>query len=102
MNDPTIAKFEWLGLFSDAVIPAKVNTALDAVCHLMEQKMQYGAGERDMILMQHVFEIRYSNAHRETVVSTLVESIPSPLRTTEHCNSSTGSDTVRNRPVKSK
>ncbi len=58
LDSPTITKFEWLGLFSaDAVIPPKVFTALDAVCHLMEEKMQYAQGEKDMILMKHIFEV---------------------------------------------
>jgi hypothetical protein len=57
LDSPTITKFEWLGLFSDKQIPAKVTTSLDAVCALMEEKMQYATGEKDMILMKHIFEV---------------------------------------------
>jgi len=51
-------KLDWLGMFSsDVRVPAKVHTVLDAFCALWEQKMQYAAGEKDMIVMKHTFEV---------------------------------------------
>ena len=57
-KDDIVAKFEWLGLFSSEIkVDAHVKTPLDAMCQLWEAKMQYAHGEKDMIVMQHTFEV---------------------------------------------
>jgi len=55
----TISNMEWLGLFGNEKVPEKVNTLLDALCHICIEKMQYKKGERDMLLMKHEFEIDF-------------------------------------------
>lgn len=62
----------WIGLFSDEPAPAKGN-ALDALCATLERKMQFGPNERDMVLLQHRFEIEHADGRRETRTSTLCD-----------------------------
>ncbi len=71
-NDPIIARFEWLGLFDNKSIPNGINTYLDALCHLFEEKLQYAPGERDMIIMHHDFIAEYTD-RRERITSTMID-----------------------------
>ncbi|KAF0543804.1 Saccharopine dehydrogenase [Gigaspora margarita] len=64
--------FKWLGLFSDEKVHRKGNL-LDTLCATFEEKMQYGEGERDMVILQHKFEIETKSGERETWTSTLLE-----------------------------
>ncbi|CAG8750567.1 974_t:CDS:2, partial [Dentiscutata heterogama] len=64
--------FKWLGLFSDEKVHRKDNL-LDTLCATLEEKMQYGEGERDMVILQHKFEIETKNGEKETLTSTLLE-----------------------------
>lgn len=61
-----------LGLFSDVQITPR-GTPLDTLCATLEQEMQYEPGERDMVMLQHVFGILHKDGTRETRTSTLVE-----------------------------
>ncbi|KAL7275565.1 saccharopine dehydrogenase (NADP+, L-glutamate-forming) [Rhizina undulata] len=67
-----IAGFRWLGLFSDDKVIRRGNP-LDTLCATLEQKMQYGPGERDMVMLQHRFEIELADGTKETRTSTLIE-----------------------------
>ncbi len=71
-NDPIIKRLEWLGLFEEKQIPSGINTILDALCNLFEDKLQYAPGERDMIVMHHEFIIEYPNK-KQKVTSTLID-----------------------------
>lgn len=51
---------KWIGLFSDAPITPRGNP-LDTLCATLEEKMQYGEGERDMCLLQHKFLIEHKD-----------------------------------------
>ncbi|KAH8887025.1 Saccharopine dehydrogenase [Thozetella sp. PMI_491] len=62
----------WLGLFSEDVITPRGNP-LDTLCATLEQKMLYEEGERDMVMLQHKFEIEHKDGRRETRTSTLCE-----------------------------
>lgn len=54
----------WLGFFSaDAQAPRK-GTFLDSLAATLEDKMTYQAGERDMVLLQHTFEIEHANGDK--------------------------------------
>ena len=73
--DPTskvIADLEWLGLLSADPLPARVNTLLDVLAERMLEKMQYAPDERDMIVMQHEFTVRYPD-RMEKHTATLVD-----------------------------
>ncbi|KAH9909985.1 Saccharopine dehydrogenase [Xylariomycetidae sp. FL2044] len=63
---------EWIGLYSDEKITPRGNP-LDCLCATLEQKMQYEEGERDLVVLQHRFEIENKDGSRETRTSTLCE-----------------------------
>jgi saccharopine dehydrogenase (NADP+, L-glutamate forming) len=71
-SHPIISRLEWLGLFDEVIIPSGVNTRLDALCHLFEEKLQYAPGERDMIVMHHEFIVEYKDK-KQKITSTLVD-----------------------------
>jgi saccharopine dehydrogenase (NADP+, L-glutamate forming) len=67
-----LSGMKWLGLFSQDKITPRGNP-LDTLCATLEQKMQYEEGERDMVMLQHKFEIEHKSGEKETRTSTLVE-----------------------------
>jgi len=67
-----ISRFEWLGLFDEREIDSKVNTRLDALCTLFEEKMKYAPGERDMIVMHHEFIAEYPDK-KQKITSTMID-----------------------------
>ncbi|KAG0136128.1 Saccharopine dehydrogenase [Tuber indicum] len=62
----------WLGMFSEVKIIQRGNP-LDTLCATLEEKMQYGPGERDMVMLQHKFDIEFADGSGETRTSTLIE-----------------------------
>ncbi|KAF2456520.1 Apo Saccharopine reductase [Lineolata rhizophorae] len=67
-----VAGLKWLGIFSDSKITPKGNP-LDTLCATLEEKMQFEKGERDLVMLQHKFEIENKDGSRETRTSTLCE-----------------------------
>ncbi|KAG6029589.1 Saccharopine dehydrogenase [NADP(+), L-glutamate-forming] [Claviceps citrina] len=67
-----LSGLRWIGIFSDEKITPRGNP-LDTLCAVLEQKMQFEEGERDMVMLQHKFEIKHKDGSRETRTSTLVE-----------------------------
>ncbi|KAF2638961.1 Saccharopine dehydrogenase [Massarina eburnea CBS 473.64] len=62
----------WLGLLSDDPITPRGNP-LDTLCATLEQKMQYEEGERDMVLLQHRFEIENKDGSKVVRTETLAD-----------------------------
>ncbi|KAF8253974.1 Apo Saccharopine reductase [Wilcoxina mikolae CBS 423.85] len=67
-----IAGLKWLGLFGDEKNTPRGNP-LDTLCAVLEQKMQYEEHERDLVMLQHRFEIENKDGSKETRTSTLVD-----------------------------
>lgn len=67
-----LSGLSWVGLFSDEAITPRGNP-LDTLCATLEKKMQYEGEERDMVMLQHKFEIEHADGQTETRTSTLVE-----------------------------
>jgi saccharopine dehydrogenase-like NADP-dependent oxidoreductase len=72
-NSEIIDRLEWLGLFEDANIPQTKASPLDIVGERMLEKLQYAEGERDMIVLQHIFEAKYGDGREERIMSTLID-----------------------------
>jgi saccharopine dehydrogenase (NADP+, L-glutamate forming) len=70
-KDRIVAGMKWLGLFSDKNTTPRGNP-LDTLCATLEEKMQYEEGERDMVMLQHRFEIELADGSRVSF-SLLVE-----------------------------
>lgn len=72
-NSDVIHRMEWLGLLSDNLLPVSRGSALDILGAMMLEKLQYGQGERDMIILQHVFIVSYPGKKKEKITSTLID-----------------------------
>ncbi|KAI9017436.1 Saccharopine dehydrogenase [Gaertneriomyces semiglobifer] len=59
----------WLGFFSDTEVHRRGNL-LDTLCATLEEKMQFLPGERDMVMLQHKFEVELKDGTRQTRTST--------------------------------
>jgi len=66
-----ISNMAWLGLFSDEPLPPP-RAPVDILTHRMLEKMSYGEGERDMLVLQHTFIAKYPD-RRERITSTMVD-----------------------------
>ncbi|KAH8588088.1 saccharopine dehydrogenase [Bisporella sp. PMI_857] len=62
----------WLGIFSSEKIIPRGNP-LDTICATLEKKMQFGEGERDLVILQHKFEVELKDGSKQTRLSTLCE-----------------------------
>ncbi len=71
-NHFVLDRMEWLGLFSSDTVPENTNTALDFLVHKCLEKLQFQSGERDMIVLHHIFEAEIGNETRH-ITSTLID-----------------------------
>jgi saccharopine dehydrogenase (NADP+, L-glutamate forming) len=67
-----IEGMNWIGLFSSDLVSPKGNP-LDTLCAVLEKKMEFGPGERDLVMLQHRFEIEHADGSKETRTSTLCD-----------------------------
>ncbi|ORY62851.1 Saccharopine dehydrogenase-domain-containing protein [Leucosporidium creatinivorum] len=67
-----LSGLRWIGLFSSEAVTPRGNL-LDTLCATLEAKMQYEQGERDMVMLQHKFEIENKDGSKETHTSTLLD-----------------------------
>ncbi|CAD6585460.1 MAG: hypothetical protein CYPHOPRED_003082, partial [Cyphobasidiales sp. Tagirdzhanova-0007] len=67
-----IQGLRWIGLFSSDTVTARGNL-LDTLCASLEQRMQYEKGEKDMVMLQHKFEIENKDGSTVTRTSTLLD-----------------------------
>ena len=61
-----VSNLEWLGLLSDEPLPSGAKSPLDVLAARMLEKMRYGPGERDLLVMQHEFIAKYSDRTEKT------------------------------------
>ncbi|RKP04198.1 hypothetical protein CXG81DRAFT_23151 [Caulochytrium protostelioides] len=66
-----VSGMAWLGLFSDVAATPRGNL-LDTFCALLEQKLQYGPGERDCVVLQHTFDVSHADGSEEVLKATAV------------------------------
>lgn len=67
-----LAGLRWIGLFSEEAVTPRF-TPLDTLCATLEKKMAYEEGERDLVFLQHKFEIEHADGKHETRTSTLCD-----------------------------
>lgn len=75
LNSEVMKALEWLGLFGDQALPSSHSSPLDLLVALMvkNEKMQYGANQRDLTVLQHQVVFEFEGRGREKVVSTLID-----------------------------
>ncbi|CAG5188498.1 uncharacterized protein ALTATR162_LOCUS11969 [Alternaria atra] len=71
-KDRIITGLRWIGLISDEQIEPRGNP-LDTLCATLEKKMQYENDERDMVMLQHRFEIENKDGSKSVRTCTLVD-----------------------------
>ncbi|MCH7408783.1 saccharopine dehydrogenase NADP-binding domain-containing protein [Belliella sp. DSM 111904] len=71
VNDEILKKIEWLGLFSEEELPQKKGSPAAILQVILEEKWELKASDKDMIVMQHLFEIK-TNQGIKSVISSLV------------------------------
>jgi saccharopine dehydrogenase-like NADP-dependent oxidoreductase len=71
-DHPAIAKLDWLGMFEEEPIPLSEGGNVDIMAVRMLERCSLEEGERDMIALQHEFEIEFPD-RTEKVYSTLVQ-----------------------------
>ncbi|RLN58428.1 hypothetical protein BBJ28_00007446 [Nothophytophthora sp. Chile5] len=72
LRDDARGFLQWLGAFDGATPVVKAPSVLDAFCALLQDKLSYQPGERDMAIMHHEFGIEYGDGKKETRTSTFV------------------------------
>ena len=65
-------RMAWVGLFSDRKLPEE-ETCLDLLSHLLQEKLVYKPGQRDMIVLLHEFVARFDDGRTQKIRSTLVD-----------------------------
>ena len=71
-DHPVLDRLDWLGLFSDDAIPIESGGTIDMMTARMIEKMSFTEDERDMIVLNHDFEVHYSD-RKERITSTMVD-----------------------------
>lgn len=69
---PAIERMEWLGLFSDDIVPDE-NNYLDILSVRLQEKLYYKDGEKDMIVLRHKFTVENKDKTRDLITSTLID-----------------------------
>ncbi|MFD2248096.1 saccharopine dehydrogenase family protein [Pontibacter ruber] len=72
VDGDVIAKLEWLGLFSDTPVDLLAATPAQVLEKLLVSKWKLEPGDKDMIVMQHLFEYELSGEQRELSSSLVV------------------------------
>lgn len=68
-----IRRLEWLGLFGADPLPLAEGSPLDILVARMTAMMAYAEGERDMVVLRHVFEISGALGKAERITTTLID-----------------------------
>lgn len=58
-----LSGLRWIGVFSHNKVIAR-GSILDTLCATLEQKMAYAKGERDIVMLQHKFEIELKDGSK--------------------------------------
>ena len=72
MGEHIVASCKWFGLFGEEKATIRTGSVLDAFSDLLQSKMQYKSGEKDMIFLQHTFEIENKDGSKQTRIATLL------------------------------
>lgn len=72
VNDHNRAMLEYLGLFSEALVPANAATSADILQYLLESKWVMQPDDKDMIVMLHEIEYKLNGVHKKIESSLVV------------------------------
>jgi saccharopine dehydrogenase-like NADP-dependent oxidoreductase len=72
INEEILAKIEWLGLFENTKIKVVNASPAQILQDLLEEKWKLKEHDKDMIVMQHLFEYKIGNSGTKKITSSLV------------------------------
>lgn len=72
LDEEIMSKIEWSGLFEDKKIKLVNASPAQILQDLLEEKWELKEHDKDMIVMQHQFEIRNSSSQTRKIISSLV------------------------------
>jgi len=72
-NDEIMKKLEWIGIFSDEKIGLADVSPAKVLQHLLEPKWKLEDGDKDMIVMQHIFQYEINGSKKELISSLVVK-----------------------------
>ena len=67
-----IKRLEWLGLFSDEIVP-EADNRLDILSERMQKKLFFKEGEKDMLILRHRFQVKNKDKSKDLITSTLID-----------------------------
>lgn len=68
-----LRSLEFLGFFSDEQMNRGITSPFEIVSDRMIEKMGLGSGERDMVVMQHIFLAEYPGGKKEVILSSMLD-----------------------------
>ena len=72
-NHEGLKAIEWLGVLDNKQVHLEEGSAFDLTSDLMIEKMMMDKSERDMVIMQHIFNITKENGEKETIISRMLD-----------------------------
>ncbi len=68
-----LRSLDWLGLFGEDPVPLRQGSPLEVLAARMQTRMTYQPGERDMVVLRHVFGVENPDGSCEQITATLVD-----------------------------
>jgi saccharopine dehydrogenase (NADP+, L-glutamate forming) len=73
MQSTVIQSLDYLGFFSDEELHYCESTPFEITSDRMIKKMLLSSGERDMVILQHIFLASYPNGRKEVIKSSMLD-----------------------------
>jgi saccharopine dehydrogenase (NADP+, L-glutamate forming) len=71
-NSPVMKKLEWLGIFKNQKIGLKKASPAEILLDILLKKWSLKPGDKDMVVMQHIFEYKISKGKIQRLTSSMV------------------------------
>lgn len=72
-NHAGLHAIEWLGVLDNKPVHLEKGSTFDLTSDLMIEKMMMDDSERDMVIMQHIFNVTRADGAKETMVSRMLD-----------------------------
>lgn len=69
VNNEILEKIEWLGMFSNDTLPKRYGSPASILEEILKTKWELGPQDKDMIVMQHLFELDTPEGRKEMISS---------------------------------
>nr|ANM86833.1 saccharopine dehydrogenase [Stygiella incarcerata] len=67
---------EWLEIMGDTIVPADKKQPIDALCAVLEEKLAFNDGERDLLLLHHEFIVDFDGRKERRTSKIIVSGDP--------------------------